>query len=619
VTASLVSIFGPLKGSTFSLSESEVSIGRDASNSISVVDPLLSRRHCTIRKEGNEFKIHDLNSRNGIFVNNIPTSGTVLQHGDEIELGDSLFLFLSKDQPATSIQAQLDHDLVGTFTRQVTAEDALYVKPERLTKLGYSTRAIRDLGVLLKISSVINSIQQLETLQQKLLQLSFEVIPAERAAILLCLENPEEFSPAFAVDSNFNRISNFQISREIVLRALNERTGILWNDVTTPENQNPLKSSAALCVPLIEFDTVLGILYYDTADRNILFDEFHLQLAWGIAATAAVSLKNAIDRNQLIEENERLKSGTELNMVGETPAICKIHELVAKAAPKISTVLICGESGTGKELVAKAIHRNSPRSSMPFVAINCASLAEALLESELFGHEKGAFTGAIAQKKGNLEIADRGTVFLDEVSEIPIGIQAKLLRVIQEREFQRVGGTRTIRIDVRFIAATNRNLEQAIRMGKFRQDLYYRLNVIRIDIPPLRERHDDIPLLAKYFVSKYSKTLQRRVKGISPEALECLLEYDWPGNVRELENLIERAVVLGSNELILLEDLPESLVENSPKISEGFIHSVKEEKKKIVQRALRQAGGNYLEASKLLNIHPNYLYRLLRTLGLKTD
>ena len=559
MTATLVSIFGPLKGSTFSLSESEVSIGRDASNSISVVDPLLSRRHCAICKEGNEFKIHDLNSRNGIFVNNIPTSGKLLQHGDEIELGDSLFLFLANDEPTTSIQAQLDQELVGTFTRQVTAEDALYVKPERLTKVGYSTRAVRDLGVLLKISSAINSIQQLETLQQKLLQLSFEVISAQRAAILLCLENPEEISPAFAIDSNFNRISNFQISREIVLRAVNERTGILWNDVTTLENQNPLKSfetskiSAALCVPLIEFDTVLGVLYFDTADRNTSFDEFHLQLAWGIAATAAVSLKNAIDRNQLIEENERLKSGTELNMVGETPAICKIQELVAKAAPKNSTVLICGESGTGKELVAKAIHRNSPRAIMPFVAINCASLGESLLESELFGHEKGAFTGAIAQKKGNLEIADRGTVFLDEVSEIPIAIQAKLLRVIQEREFQRLGGTRTIKVDVRFIAATNRNLEQAIRTGAFRQDLYYRLNVIRLDVPPLRERFDDIPLLAKYFVSKFSKTLQRRVKGISPEALECLLEYDWPGNVRELENLIERAVVLGSDELSCLK------------------------------------------------------------------
>jgi Nif-specific regulatory protein len=282
-------------------------------------------------------------------------------------------------------------------------------------------------------------------------------------------------------------------------------------------------------------------------------------------------------------------------------------------------VLICGESGTGKELVARAIHRTSPRVNMPFIAINCASLNETLLESELFGHEKGAFTGAIAQKKGKLELADRGTIFLDEVSEIPIAVQAKLLRVIQEREFERLGGTRTIKIDVRFIAATNRNLEQAIRAGTFRQDLYYRLNVIRIDVPALRDRESDIPLLAKYFVSKYSKSLQRRVKGLSPEALQCLLQHDWPGNIRELENLIERAIVLGNAEMVLPEDLPEALVENFIKPGTGFLQSVKESKKKLVQNALQQAGGNYAEAAKILGVHPNYLYRLLRSLGLKKD
>jgi transcriptional regulator with GAF, ATPase, and Fis domain len=622
MSASLVSIFGPLKGSTFALQDSETTIGRDSSNSLCIVDPLLSRKHCAICKEGDVHKIIDLNSRNGIFVNNLPTSGAILNHGDEIELGDSLFIFFLSDQPDTSAGAQLDQALIGTMTQELSAEDALYLKPDRLPKAAPSTqRVLHDLGVLLKISSVINLIQEIEPLQRKLLQLAFEVIPASRGAILLSPADPDSLSPIYAINNDSNQITNLPISKDIVIRAMSERTAVLCNDVTSEEPEDPNTSTvqSVLCVPLIAYDNLQGVLYFDSCNPNTSFDEFHLQLVWGIASIAAVALKNTGDRKQLIEENERLQGHTELNLVGESPEILKIHQMVAKTAPKDSTVLICGENGTGKELVARAIHRNSPRAEMPFVPINCASLTETLLESELFGHEKGAFTGAIAQKKGKLEIADRGTVFLDEISEISTAVQAKLLRVTQEREFERLGGTRTIKINVRFIAATNRNLEQAIKTGAFRQDLYYRLNVIRIDVPPLRERSEDIALLAKYFVSKHSKALRRRVKGISPDALECLLEHDWPGNVRELENLIERAVVLGSTEMILPEDLPDALVERSPKIKAGFIQSVKESKKKLVQKALQQAGGNYQQAAEILGIHPNYLYALLRTLGLKKD
>jgi transcriptional regulator with GAF, ATPase, and Fis domain len=626
VTATLVSIFGPLKGSTFSLTEAEIYIGRDISNSISLIDPLLSRKHCKIYKEADDFKIVDLNSRNGIFVNDIPTSGAILHHCDEIELGDSVFLFLLTDVLEPSRRIQLNEELITASTTQLKAEDALYLKPDHLPKARQGTeRVFHDLGVLLKISSVINSILDFEILQKKLLQLTFDVIPAERGAIILSTENPEDVCVVYAAEINSNQIPKVQISKSIVMQVMNERTAVHCNDVTTPQKSEYSKSSmapnahSALCVPLIAFDKLLGVLYFDTEKQNHSFDEYHLQLAWGIASIAAIAIKNALEIKHLIEENTRLQAGTELNMVGESEAIVKIHQLVAKAAPSNSTVLICGESGTGKEMVARAIHRNSPRAGMPFVAINCASLTETLLESELFGHERGAFTGAIALKKGKLEIADRGTVFLDEVSEIPTTVQAKLLRFLQEREFERLGGTRKIKIDVRFVAATNRNLEQAIRIGTFRQDLFYRLNVIRVEVPPLRERTEDISLLAKYFVSHYSKTLQRRVKGISSEALECLLEHDWPGNVRELENLIERAVVLGSTELIVPEDFPEELVQSAPKITTGFMQSVKEKKKNLVLKALQQAGGSYPETAKILGVHPNYLYRLLRSLGLNKD
>src|SRR5438876_12148167 len=225
-------------------------------------------------------------------------------------------------------------------------------------------------------------------------------------------------------------------------------------------------------------------------------------------------------------------------MVGESPRMREVFQFIRKVAPTDSTVLIRGESGTGKELVARAIHRNSRRQNRPFVAINCAALTDTLLESELFGHEKGAFTGAVALKKGKIEVADSGTVFLDEIGELAPNLQAKLFRVLQEREFERVGGTRPIKVDVRLIAATNVDLNEASRTGKFRQDLYYRLNVVSLEVPPLREHPQDIPLLAAYFIARYSEKVNRRVAGISPKARTCLLHYSWPGNVRELENAI---------------------------------------------------------------------------------
>ena len=256
------------------------------------------------------------------------------------------------------------------------------------------------------------------------------------------------------------------------------------------------------------------------------------------------------------------------------------------------------------------------------MALNCAALTETLLESELFGYEKGAFTGAFTQKKGKLEVADGGTVFLDEIGELALPLQAKLLRVLQEREFERVGGTRPIKVNIRLIAATNRGLEQAIKDGGFRSDLYFRLNVVSLTIPPLRDRAGDIPLLANYFTSQFAKKIGRRIRGISPEALKCLTHYDWPGNVRELQNVIERAIVLGTTELILPEDLPESLLEKQslPGLQITNYHqAIKATKRELVLKVIGQAKGNYISAAKLLGIHPNNLHRLIRELNLKSE
>jgi transcriptional regulator with PAS, ATPase and Fis domain len=313
-------------------------------------------------------------------------------------------------------------------------------------------------------------------------------------------------------------------------------------------------------------------------------------------------------------------------MVGASPRMKDVFEFVRRVAPTDATVLIEGESGTGKELVARAIHRNSARAENSFVAINCAAIAENLLESELFGHEKGAFTGAAAQKKGRIEMAEGGTLFLDEVSELAPELQAKLLRVLQEREFERVGGTRAIPLDIRLVAATNKRLATAVAAGEFRKDLFYRLNVVTLTMPALRDRAEDILQLAEHFLAKSSRKSKTRIKELSDRARACLIKYDWPGNVRELENAIESALVLGANDTILPEDLPEAVLEAGPAYpderadeSGNYLRSVKENKRQTILQALQQAGGSYLEAAKILGIHPNSLLRLMRNLNLKAS
>jgi len=306
------------------------------------------------------------------------------------------------------------------------------------------------------------------------------------------------------------------------------------------------------------------------------------------------------------------------DMVGDSPPMRAVYERLRKVAPSDCTVLICGETGTGKELAARAIHQNSPRARRPFVAVNCAVLTEPLLESELFGHERGAFTGAVALKRGKFELADGGTIFLDEVGELAPALQAKFLRVLQLHEFERVGGTRPMKTDVRVIAATNQDLQAAVAAGRFRQDLWYRLNVVSVTMPPLRARRADIAMLAAYFTAKYARG---RAVQLSHEALDALRAYDWPGNVRELENAIERAVVLGCADRIVADDLPEAVLDSSsspPDATAAAYHrAVIETKRRLIVDAIERSGGNYTAAAKLLGINPTYLHRLVKNLQLR--
>jgi Nif-specific regulatory protein len=385
------------------------------------------------------------------------------------------------------------------------------------------------------------------------------------------------------------------------------------------QSQKPVFGESELAVPLFLREKIAGVIYLKRAAG---FADEDFQLVTAISQIASLAIENAFHLEWLQSEVKRLEQdlNIESDLLGESAPMYELRRRIARVAPLDTTVLILGESGTGKELVARAVHRNSPRALKPFVAISCAALTETLLESELFGHEKGSFTGAIGQKMGKLEAAKGGTVFLDEVGEVPLAMQAKLLRVLQEREVERVGGTRTIALDFRLIAATNRDLEEAVRKGSFREDFFYRLNVVTLRTPALRSRPEDILPLAQHFVARYGEKCGRKITGISPEARTLLRSYAWPGNVRELENAIERAVVLGSSDLLLAEDLPETLSEAPQPAATGcglLQDAVNGAKRAVVQRAFEQANNDHEEAARLLGVHPNYLYRLVKNMSLQ--
>ncbi len=337
-----------------------------------------------------------------------------------------------------------------------------------------------------------------------------------------------------------------------------------------------------------------------------------------------IVIERVLKTKQLEEENIILKSQLDKKyglegIIGSTPVMEELFELIRQVAPTRSTVLIQGEIGTGKELVANAIHRLSPRKNGPFIAVHCAALPQQLLESELFGHEKGAFTGAHERRKGRFELAQGGTLFLDEISEIEPSIQVKLLRVLEERKFERIGGHETLEADIRLLAATNRNLEEMVAKKQFREDLFYRLNVVTISLPPLRERKDDIPMLVNHFLKEYSKENGRHIEGITPEAMNLLMAYSWPGNVRELRNVIERMVVLARTPKLTIKDLPANIrasgAAHHPPIATQS-SSLAEANRQMIIAALKMNNGNRTEAAKQLGISRRTLQRKLHEYGL---
>jgi Nif-specific regulatory protein len=630
MSARLIAVAGPVPRTEILLGDEETVIGRDVAATVCINSRSASRRHCMVRRNGNQYLIKDLGSSNGTLVNGLPVTECVLRHGDRIGISDSQFLFFDDlaGEPTQGTEVTESGEAKALEFATVLPAETLYRHPQRLLASLQSNKRGGHLQALLETNRKVATLRAPEELQQALLDAAFQLTPAESGAVMLFEHRDAPANMVLGRHRSPSLTPGIQVSQTVVHRVLNEQVAVLARNTGAEEELKDLASLAAagrqsvLCVPLLASERSLGVLYLATQNLAQPFDETHLETMTGVAAVAGLSLANALDLQRMRTQATLLRAALEQDrpMIGESPAMKKIYDIIARVAPAETTVLLLGESGTGKEIAARAVHRNGRRAEKAFVAVNCATLGDNLLESELFGHEKGAFTGAIGLKKGLLETADGGTVFLDEVAELPLTVQAKMLRVLQEREFSRLGSTRPIKVNVRLIAATNKDLRAAIAASSFREDLWHRLNVVALRMPPLRERREDIPLLANFFLARSSQRCERRVLGISAEARESLQLYDWPGNVRELENAIERAVVLGSDSEIQMSDLPETVWESAPAVPGSLTYhaALREAKEKIVTQALELTAGNITEAARRLGVHVTYLHRLMRTFKMKS-
>jgi DNA-binding NtrC family response regulator len=436
-------------------------------------------------------------------------------------------------------------------------------------------------------------------------------MPVERAAVLLAGHDEEHFISS--THRSAGSVNGFPVDEAVASKVLQQ--GI------------PHCQDKEVCCPMAAFDTKVGVIYMAMAKSGSeWFTSNHLRLLESVAGSTAVALEHARYVAWLEGENRRLNEFlyAEHDMIGESEVMKEIYRIIRRVGPGERPVLITGPSGTGKELVAYAIHRNSPRAGKRYFPVNCGAFSESLLQSELFGHEKGAFTGATALRKGLFEEADGCTIFLDEIGELPLNMQADLLRVLQDGEVKRLGGTAVIKVNVRIIAATNKNLREEVRKGRFREDLFYRLNVFPIQMPSLAERREDIPLLAAHFIRKYRHLRcapYPEVLGIGREAHQLLSAYSWPGNVRELENAIEWAISMGGTPYILAEDLPKEVQppsdSNNSDEDTWYQREFVAFQKSLFARAVRECGGNQSEAARRLGLHPTTFRRRCGEIGVK--
>lgn len=633
----LVCLKGKLKGEKFHIGKDCFIIGRQPASDLRIDEPQVSRRHAEIKKEGGEYLLKDLKSRNGTLLNGETVDNSQLCHRDQVRIVNNIFVFLREAESFTSGN-QYDTSVIITepdegITIQLAIPDSdrTMVLPRKpFADQGFLDRMQRAMELLHHMAEVLSTDIDREALLKTILDMLLEAFDAERACVLLQDDGSSEMVPYSSAVRRSEDLSPLRLSRTIIELAKKEKTAPLYRDaaldprLSGAQSVADLRIRSVMCVPLQIRGSFLGLLYLDNRSRSVEYRENDLRLLKTIAYQVALVIENfgyvSAMRNEVRYFKQQLEEKEKI-VLGNSRAINRVVEIARKAADSEATVLVLGESGTGKEVLSRTIHRWSGRNGKPFVVVNCVALSSELLQSELFGHEKGAFTGAVRQTTGKLELAHGGTVFLDEIGEIKPEIQVKLLRFLQDREFERVGGNRPIKVDVRVIAATNRDLKKAMSAGDFREDLYYRLRVVEIKMPTLRERKEDIPLLAELFLEQFSGEAKKRITGFSRSALDKMKHYGWPGNIRELKNSIERAVVLCSGRTVELEDLclsqPDSFSSPGSLETIGYHDRVKELKRRVILEALDKAGGVKGEAAKRLGLQLSYLSRLMKNLEMR--
>jgi Nif-specific regulatory protein len=478
------------------------------------------------------------------------------------------------------------------------------------------------LADLLRASSLLNSTLEAHKVLDSLMELTNRLLHTEASSLILIDERGERLFFKASAGEKAKEVMRFTLDADkgIVGWVIKNRKPYIAHDVASDSQWSQdisrelgFSTRSILCVPIMSRGRLIGAVEAINKKDDERFDATDIALLTALSNHAALAIENAHLHTELERDNATIIEQLRLehHIIGTSPAMKQLMGILRKVTPTDSTILIRGESGTGKELIARTIHYNSPRRGKPFTCVNCTLYSETLIESELFGHEQGAFTGASKRRIGRFEQADKGTVFLDEVGSISPEAQLKLLRVLESRDFERLGGSETVRVDVRIIAATNEDLESAITRGRFREDLYYRLKVIEIHAPPLREIREDIPRMVAHFLDEQAKQVGRKVRKVSPRAMELLMAYAWPGNVRELKNTIERALVLGSGDILLPEHLPAEIKTYAPE-KKGGVTLEDAERDRIVQ-ILERTHWNKSMAAKMLGISRNRLDRKIKS------
>jgi two-component system, NtrC family, response regulator HydG len=629
-----------------------LSIGRSVTNDVVLPHRLCSRNHCEIFFNDDRWMIRDLGSRNGTYLDGLKLVGDQkLKPGILIEIGDFDLAFVTdlNDEvvPFSRIaDSERDTDPALAYVYQPESDEQPRIvhrlRESRLQRDG-AARDSRDLSnsylftSLYQLAMNMTAAKSVDELSALVLEGLLASTAGDLGAVLLVpfgIESPQPADLRVTAHRSLGDGAFEGVSRYLTENVFSSGEALLAEDVNSHQilverdSLGKLKANSVICAPITSPDRVHGLIHLYSSDPGNPLGEEELDFTLALARQMARQLDTLGDRESLAAgledvriENDNLRQQLSLTgqIIGKSEPTRRLCEQIEQVSTTDAVVLVRGESGVGKELVARALHERSNRSSRPFVTMNCAALTETLLESELFGHERGSFTGAIGQKIGKFEQADTGTLFLDEVGEMGASIQAKFLRVLEGHPFERVGGHKEVRVDVRLIAATNRNLEEAVKAGTFRKDLYFRLHVVQIDVPPLRERLEDVPLLAEFFLSRYTLQTGRPSHSFSPSAMRRLIDYQWPGNIRELQNTIERAVILGRGEVIDEQDIQFSTLEPprdgalppAPSELPGNI-SLEELEQKHILRVLDETGWNKSQAAQILGIERSTLDRKLK-------